>query len=534
MGCKSNGGCSSGGCNRLNVYNWLNDLPLHDGARPFPIVEVSFNNGSRKEFFRNNTNFILEKNDWITVEGVSGFDLGKVSLTGELVKLQMKKYSVSDNSITKRILHPATVEELEQCTANKEREPQILVRSRAIAKTLNLEMKLCEVEVQADGRKGTYFYTADQRVDFRELIKLFATEFRMKIEMKQIGARQESGKVGGIGSCGRELCCSTWLSDFKSVNTTAARYQNLSINQTKLSGQCGRLKCCLNYELDTYMDALSVFPHHADSLDTVKGVAHLQKRDIFKNLMWYSFSDNNKQYPLSIDRVKEILKMNKLGQKADELQPVELETKAEKAGVTVDVGFVNDVGQITLKNLEKNNKKKKPGQQAGKNQQGKPQQEQGRGPKPEAKVTGQQEQPATGEQPRKNPQQQGQPRQQQGKPQARPQQARPQGEQQPGQQQQPRPPRQPQQGNEQRPPRPVAQPGQETADGQAPQPAQGQQRQGNQQRGQQRSQPGNNQPNNNQPRPERSENRPNRNRPKPGNQDRNKPTDAPKTEGGTE
>ena len=217
-------------------------------------------------------------------------------------------------------------------------------------------------EIQADGKKGTFFYTADQRVDFRELIKLYANDFKLKVEMRQIGARQESGKVGGIGSCGRELCCSTWLTDFKSVNTTAARYQNLSINQTKLSGQCGRLKCCLNYELDTYMDALSVFPNHAESLDTVKGIAHLQKRDIFKNLMWYSFSDNNKQYPLSIDRVKEILKMNKQGQKADELQPVELEIRSEKGVVkAIDMGFVNDVGQITLKNLEKNSKKKKSG-----------------------------------------------------------------------------------------------------------------------------------------------------------------------------
>lgn len=361
-GCKSNGGCSTGGCNRLNVHNWLADLPLYDSAKPYPVIEVSFSKGSRKEFFRNNTHHILEKNDWIAVEGVSGYDVGQVSLTGELVKLQLKKYGVSENSVVKRVLHPATEEEMTARNANKEREAEVLIRSRAIAKTLKLEMKLCEVEIQADGKKGTFFYTADQRVDFRELIKLYANDFKLKVEMKQIGARQESGKVGGIGSCGRELCCSTWLTDFKSVNTTAARYQNLSINQTKLSGQCGRLKCCLNYELDTYMDALSVFPHHAESLETVKGVAHLQKRDIFKNLMWYSFSDNNKQYPLSIERVKEIMKMNKEGQKAEDLQPVELEVKTDKAGLPkADMGFVNDVGHVTLKALEKNNKKKKQG-----------------------------------------------------------------------------------------------------------------------------------------------------------------------------
>ncbi len=357
-GCSS-GGCSTGGCNRLNVYDWLNTIPLHDHAKPYPIIEVSFNKGSRKEFFRNNTNYILHKNDWITVEGVGGFDIGQVSVTGELVKLQMKKYGVQEGAVAKRVLHPSTEEELAICNTNKGREADFLIRSRAIARSIKLDMKLCEVEVQADGKKGTFFYTADSRVDFRELIKMFANDFKMKIEMRQIGARQESGKVGGIGSCGRELCCSTWLSEFKSVNTTAARYQNLSINQVKLSGQCGRLKCCLNYELDTYLDALSVFPDHAEHLETVKGVAHLQKRDIFKNLMWYSFSDNNKQYPLSITRVKEIQKLNKQGQKVDDLQPVELETQHEKNGVKPDMGFVSDVGQITLKNLEKGSKKKK-------------------------------------------------------------------------------------------------------------------------------------------------------------------------------
>lgn len=370
-GCKGNGGCSTGGCNRLNVFDWLNALPLHDGAKPYGIIEVSFSKGSRKEFYRNNTNYILQKGEWITVEGTGGIDIGQVSLTGELVKLQLKKYGTKENDVSKRVLHPATEEELEVCSRNKERESELLVRSRAIAKTLNLDMKLCEVEVQADGKKGTFFYTADQRVDFRELIRVFANDFRLKVEMRQIGARQESGKVGGIGSCGRELCCSTWLTDFKSVNTSAARYQNLSINQAKLSGQCGRLKCCLNYELDTYMDALSVFPDHAESLQTVNGVAHLQKRDIFRNLMWYSYAGNNKQYPLSITRVKEILTLNKQGTKVDELQPVELELRDARGSIKSDVGFVNDVGQITLKALEKNKKKKKKGGSKD-GQQGKP------------------------------------------------------------------------------------------------------------------------------------------------------------------
>lgn len=382
-GCKGNGGCSTGGCNRLNVYDWLNGLPLHDGARPYSIIEVSFNKGSRKEFFRSGTNIIPEKGQWIAVEGVSGFDIGQVSLTGELVKIQLKKYGVKEKDVTKRVQRLATDADLELFRTNKDKEQDYLTRSRAIARKLNLEMKLAEVEVQADGKKATFFYTADQRVDFRELIKMYAGDFNVKVEMKQIGARQESGKVGGIGSCGRELCCSTWLTDFKSVNTTAARYQNLSINQTKLSGQCGRLKCCLNYELDTYMDALSGFPEKADAIETTSGVAYLQKRDIFKNLMWYSYRESNKQYPMTIERVKEILDLNRKGIKPDELQAVELEMTSSKTAVKVDAGFVNDVGQISLKSLEKGNKKKgKSGSGSGNKNRG---QQQGSGNRPQQK-----------------------------------------------------------------------------------------------------------------------------------------------------
>ena len=385
-GCKSNGGCSTGGCNRMNVYDWLSTLPLHDGAKPYGVIEVTFNKGSRKDFYRNNTNHLLEKGDWIAVEGVSGFDVGQVSLMGELVKLQLKKYGVEENPTMKRVLRPATEEDITAYQTQKDREAEVMIQSRAIARTLNLEMKVCEVELQADGKKATFFYTADQRVDFRELIKLYANEFRVKVEMRQIGARQESAKVGGIGSCGRELCCSTWLTDFKSVNTTAARYQNLSINQTKLSGQCGRLKCCLNYELDTYMDALRMFPNDAETIKTVQGTATLQKRDIFKNLMWYSYANSNKQYPLTIQRVKEIVLLNKDGVTPEELQAVELEIDTTKSSLKVDVGFVNDVGQLSLKSLERssNNKKRK----ANKGQQTQGQQGQGQpqGNKPTAEA----------------------------------------------------------------------------------------------------------------------------------------------------
>lgn len=356
-GCKSNGGCSTGGCNRLNVHDWLANLPFSDPESGCRIVEVSFNNGSRKDFYRNSTTHVFEKGDLVSVEGVSGFDVGEVTLTGEIVRLQMKKKNVEElNPDMKKILRRAGDKDLEMLRQNKAREKDALVRSRAIARQLKLEMKMSEVEIQADGRKATFFYIADDRVDFRELIKIFASEFRLKVEMRQIGARQEAAKVGGIGSCGRELCCSTWLSDFKSVNTTAARYQNLSINQSKLSGQCGRLKCCLNYELDTYLDALQYFPDNTDTLQVAKGTALLIKKDIFKNLMWYVLPDSSKQFPLSIERVKKIKQLNIQNIIPDSLEPVELGTSKPKEE---EHGFVDLVGQISLKTLEKADRKKR-------------------------------------------------------------------------------------------------------------------------------------------------------------------------------
>lgn len=356
-GCKSNGGCSTGGCNRLNVHDWLLNLPFSDPESNCKVIEVSFKQGSRKEFFRNTTLQYFEKGDYVSVEGVSGFDLGEVSLTGELVRLQLKKKGVDEFSPEmKKILRRSSERDIETYQISKSREKGILAQSRAMARQLNLQMKLSEVEIQADGKKGTFFYTADDRVDFRELIKMFAGDFKIKVEMRQIGIRQEAAKVGGIGSCGRELCCSTWLNDFKSVNTTAARYQNLSINQTKLSGQCGRLKCCLNYELDTYLDALQHFPDYADTLDTAMGTAYLIKKDIFKNLMWYTLPNNTKHYPLTIVRVKEIKRLNQLGQKVDELQAVEVTSSKPKE---IEPTFVDVVGQISLRSLEKNDRRRK-------------------------------------------------------------------------------------------------------------------------------------------------------------------------------
>jgi cell fate regulator YaaT (PSP1 superfamily) len=341
----------------MNVHDWLLNLPFSDPESTCKIVEVSFNNGSRKDFYRNPTLQHFDKGEFVTVEGVSGFDVGEVSLSGELVRLQLKKKGVDEfGTDIKKILRRSSESDINRLNENKAREKEALVRSRAIARTLNLQMKLAQVEIQADGKKATFFYTADDRVDFRELIRLYAGEFKVKVEMRQIGARQEAGKVGGIGSCGRELCCATWLTDFKSVNTTAARYQNLSINQTKLSGQCGRLKCCLNYELDTYLDALQHFPDNADVIQITRGPAYLVKKDIFKNLMWYTLPESNKHYPLAISRVKEIQKMNAQGLRPDELEPVEIVSSKPKE---VEPEFVDVVGQISLRTLEKNSRRRK-------------------------------------------------------------------------------------------------------------------------------------------------------------------------------
>jgi cell fate regulator YaaT (PSP1 superfamily) len=344
-------------------------------------VEVSFNQGSRKEYYRNPSLQYYTKGELLTVEGVGGFDLGEVSLSGELVRMQLKKRNIKEDSEEiKRILRRASAADIAKWEESKAREKEALVRSRAMARQLGLQMKLAEVEIQADGKKATFFYTADDRVDFRELIKVFAGEFKVKVEMRQIGPRQEAGKVGGIGSCGRELCCSTWLTDFKSVNTTAARYQNLSINQAKLSGQCGRLKCCLNYELDTYLDALQHFPNDADVLEISRGRAFLVKKDIFKNLMWYTMPDSTKQYPLTLKRVQEIKAMNRNGERPDDLQAVEVVSSKARE---VEPEFVDVVGQISLRSLEKTSRRQREkergrqqpqgrGQQGGQQQQQKP------------------------------------------------------------------------------------------------------------------------------------------------------------------
>ncbi|HMF71308.1 MAG TPA: regulatory iron-sulfur-containing complex subunit RicT, partial [Flavitalea sp.] len=440
-GCQSNGGCSTGSCNRMNAYDWLANLPFSSADSACRVVEISFNNGSRKDYFRNSTVHVYEKGDMVTVEGISGFDVGEISLTGEVVRIQLKKKGIQEHDVEmKKLLRRSTEKDLELLQQNKSREKEAIIRARAIARQFNLNMKVSEVEIQADGRKATFFYIADDRVDFRELIKIYAKEFKVKVEMRQIGARQEAAKVGGIGSCGRELCCSTWLTDFKSVNTTAARYQNLSINQSKLSGQCGRLKCCLNYELDTYLDALQDFPDNADTVQVAKGTAILIKKDIFKNLMWYILPDSSKQYPLSIERVKKIKQLNQKGEIPAELEPADLTPKARE----IEPEYADLVGQISLKSLEKAEKKKK---YSGAGPQGKPPQQQ-RSPQQEQQKPAQQsqqrppQQQRTPQQGQRPPQQQGQrPPIQKGNQAGTPQQ-RPSSQPKPGQQNQPRPPHQ--------------------------------------------------------------------------------------------
>jgi cell fate regulator YaaT (PSP1 superfamily) len=401
-GCQSHGSCASGSCNRMNVYDWLANLPFSDPESSCRIVEISFNNGSRKDFFKNNSLQYFEKGEMVAVEGVNGFDVGSVNMTGELVRLQLKKNNIDEKSADiKKILRRANENDLSRMREHKAREGQVLIRSRAMARQLKLELKMAEVEIQADGKKATFFYIADDRVDFRELIKLYASEFKVRVEMRQIGARQEAGKVGGIGSCGRELCCSTWLTDFKSVNTNAARYQNLSINQTKLSGQCGRLKCCLNYELDTYLDALQYFPQDADTLEVAKGRAFLVKKDIFRSLMWYTLPDSNKQYPLSIELVKKIKAQNREGIRPEELETVEVISNKPKE---VEPEYADIVGQISLKSLEKTTRKRRDRErsqqqkQQGPQQQGQQQkQQQGRSQQPRGGQQPQRERPSGGQ-----------------------------------------------------------------------------------------------------------------------------------------
>ncbi|MGB0839228.1 MAG: regulatory iron-sulfur-containing complex subunit RicT [Chitinophagales bacterium] len=355
-GCGNNGSCSTGGCNKFNVFNWLSDMPFAAQQDAFKIVEVSFKNGGRKGFFSNANNLDCHTGDMVVVEGSSGgFDIGKISLSGELVRLQMKKRRVPEDAEVPHLIRIASERDLDRLVELREMEYNTMLLSRVIALDLGLKMKIGDVEYQGDGRKATFYYTADDRVDFRELIRTFAREFKVKIEMRQIGARQEAARIGGIGSCGRELCCTTWLTTFKSVSTVAARYQNLAINQSKLSGQCGRLKCCLNYELDTYLDALQDFPKGADYLKMKDGKARLVKKDIFKRVLWYGVEGGGALIPLSVEQVKLVQEMNQAGDFPESLGGF---ARKQKFAVK-EISFEDGVGATDLDELNRKLKREK-------------------------------------------------------------------------------------------------------------------------------------------------------------------------------
>ena len=357
-GCKNNGTCGSDGCNKLTVFDWLANMSLPGDQKPFIGVEVRFKNG-RKHFYKNTENLSLSIGDIVATEATSGHDIGIVTLTGELVKVQMKKKS--RNEIVEdlpKIYRKATQKDIDIWQTVRAKEAEIQKRSREIAIHLGLKMKISDIEYQGDGSKTTFYYTAEERVDFRQLIRDFASAFSTRVEMKQVGFRQEAARLGGIGSCGRELCCSTWLTDFRSVKTSAARYQQLSLNPQKLAGQCGKLKCCLNYELDTYLDAIKDIPKSDVKLITEKGVAICQKTDIFKRFLWYGYEKQGVNWhKISVDKANEIIALNKKGVKVLSLEEYVVEEQISEIKI-----FENVVGQDSLTRFDKpkskNNRKR--------------------------------------------------------------------------------------------------------------------------------------------------------------------------------
>lgn len=350
-GCNSNGSCGTGGCNQMNVFDWLTDLEDHKTTNNLH-VEVRFKNG-RKGYFLNPDNLDLKVGDVVSVESSPGHDIGTVSLTKDLVQLQIKKKKIKEDEIKKiyRVARPADIEKWQEAI---KLEKPTMTKARKLAIELGLDMKICDVEYQGDKTKATFFYTADNRVDFRELIRRYAEAFKVRIEMRQIGARQEAAKLGGVGSCGRELCCSSWLSDFRTVNTGAARYQQLSLNPQKLAGQCGKLKCCLNYELDSYLDALKDFPNNNIKLLTKKGTYTHFKSDIFSKTMWYSLrGEVSELVAVPTDRVKEVIELNKKEEIPEFLYQIQVEPKV------VEPTYLNVVGQDELTRFDSKKKKKK-------------------------------------------------------------------------------------------------------------------------------------------------------------------------------
>lgn len=354
-GCQSKGACSTGNCGKMPVFNWLSNMSLPTGQEPFDILEVRFKNG-RKGFFKNKNNLSVHMGDTVAVEGSPGHDIGVVSLKGELVRLQMRKKKVDlDSEKVKTLYRHASESDIEKWEIARGREKEAMYKAREMASNLGLEMKIGDVEFQGDNIKAIFYYTSEGRVDFRELIKVMADDFKVRIEMRQIGTRQEAQRMGGIGSCGRELCCSTWLNDFRSVSTSAARYQQLSLNPQKLAGQCGKLKCCLNYELDMYVEATKGFPDSNVKLKTKKGDAFMQKMDIFRRKLWYSYIKEPSIFiELNLDKVQEILTQNNKGK-----LPESLEMYVQAFVEEVKLDYENVVGQDSINRFDKISKSKK-------------------------------------------------------------------------------------------------------------------------------------------------------------------------------
>ncbi|WP_460220487.1 PSP1 domain-containing protein [Psychroserpens sp. MEBiC05023] len=355
-GCKNNGTCGTDSCNKLTVFDWLANMSLPQGQESFIGVEVRFKNG-RKQYYKNTEKLTLNIGDIVATQAKSGHDIGMVTLTGELVRVQMKrkKINIDDEENVLKIYRKASQKDIDIWSAARDKEEPMKVKARQFAIDLKLKMKISDIEYQGDASKATFYYTAEERVDFRELIKVFAREFRTRIEMKQVGFRQEAARLGGIGSCGRELCCSTWLTDFRSVSTSAARYQQLSLNPLKLAGQCGKLKCCLNYELDAYLDALKAFPKTETRLYTEKGKAVCQKTDIFKGHMWYAYEGEwMNWHKLTTAQANEIIEKNKKKEKV-----ASLEEYASELIEDTKAAFENVVGQDSLTRFDSPKRKKK-------------------------------------------------------------------------------------------------------------------------------------------------------------------------------
>ena len=406
---KTGAHCASGGCGKKDTYDWMATMGLKD-VDGFDVVEVSFKQGVHKEFVHNPAHLQAVTGDMVVVDVGTGLDIGKITLSGEMVKLQIHKKRVKSDAEFGKVVRLADKNDLNKLEQARSIEISTMIRSRAIVNSLGLDMKIGDVRYQGDLRQATFYYIANGRVDFRELIRVYAREFKIRVKMRQVGARQESALIGGLGSCGRELCCSTWLTDLKSVSTAAARYQNLSFNQTKLSGQCGRLKCCLNFELDYYVEALREFPKNARKLKTGAGVAKLIKTDIFRKLMYFTYESERgrgKLYAIPAKKVKEIIAMNRKGEEPANLVDLQVMINLPKEEDQWDIENIGQVvelpPEVRNKRRRKNNRRKGNSNRRKPSSQNKSQEQQKDSKKPTQKPTTKTAKPKQGQKTPNNP-----------------------------------------------------------------------------------------------------------------------------------